>query len=550
MQLRRLSALVSFTLVLATLPAAAQNQLWTRQLGTSKVDGAGAATPDGSGGVYVGGATWETPFGYGYAWVVRNDSAGNRLWLRQLGTSWLDYASATAPDGAGGVYVGGGTVGSFGGPNPGKRDAFLSRYDSAGNRLWLRQPGTSASDYVSAAAPDGAGGVYVVGGTEGSIIIPYTGKQDAWLARYDGAGNRLWLRQLGTSPWHYASAAAPDGSGGVYVGGGTRDSLGGANAGSFDAWLARYDSAGNPLWLRQLGTSAWDYASAAAPDGAGAVYMAGWTLGSLGGPNAGSYDAWLARYDSAGNQLWIRQLGTSGDDVAWTAAPDGKGGAYVGGDTEGSLGGPNAGSFDAWLAHYDGAGNGLWILQLGTSTADGLRAAAPDGSGGVYVGGSTAGSLGGPNAGRSDAWLARYDSSCAPPTVYCTAKVNSQGCAPSMYSTGSTSLADNTLRLHAQQVINNKLGLLFWSTSPSALPFQGGYLCTQPPAARTAVQSSGGNPPPDDCSGSLQFHWSQVYVASKGLATGVWYYAQYWSRDPMDPFATSLSDAMRFLLCP
>ncbi|HVS09663.1 MAG TPA: RNA polymerase sigma factor, partial [Planctomycetota bacterium] len=113
---------------------------------------------------------------------------------------------------------------------------------------------------------------------------------------------------------------------------------------------------------------------------------------------------------AAQNQLWIDQLGTSSSDGAHAAAPDGSDGMYVGGNTGGSLGGPNAGYSDAWLARYDSAGSQLWIRQLGTSLQDGVHAAAPDGSGGAYVSGWTYGSLGGPNAGHQDAWLARYDS--------------------------------------------------------------------------------------------------------------------------------------------
>ena len=48
-----------------------------------------------------------------------------------------------------------------------------------------------------------------------------------------------------------------------------------------------------------------------APDGSGGVYVGGSTFGSLGGSNAGASDAWLARYDSLGNQLRILQFGTS-----------------------------------------------------------------------------------------------------------------------------------------------------------------------------------------------------------------------------------------------
>jgi hypothetical protein len=49
-------------------------------------------------------------------------------------------------------------------------------------------------------------------------------------------------------------------------------------------------------WIRQLGTNQGDVAQAVAPDGAGGAFVAGRTLGNLGGPNAGNDDAWLARW--------------------------------------------------------------------------------------------------------------------------------------------------------------------------------------------------------------------------------------------------------------
>ena len=205
------------------------------------------------------------------------------------------------------------------------------------------------------------------GFTDGSLGAPNAGGFDAWLARYDSAGSQVWIRQLGTSDYEAALAAAPDGSGGVYVSGDV-----GSYVGSYgrDGWLARYDTAGNQSWIRQLGTSNDDTCRAAASDGSGGVYVGGATCGSLGGSNAGASDAWLARYDSLGNQLWILQLGTSVRDGCGVAAPDSLGGVYVGGTTQGSLSGSNAGALDTWLARYDSAGNQLWIRQLGTSKYD------------------------------------------------------------------------------------------------------------------------------------------------------------------------------------
>jgi len=556
--LRRASAAI--VLSLAALPAAAQNQLWIRQLGTGDDDAAFAAAPDASGGVYVGGWTAGSLGGPNAgsggstdAWLARYDFAGNRLWLRQFGTDNHDSVYAAAPDAAGGVYTSGGTFGSIGGPNAGGNDAWLARYDSAGNQLWVRQLGTSAWETATAAAPDASGGVYLGGGTDGGLGGSNAGSADAWLARYDSAGNQLWIRQLGTSGVDWASAAAPDSSGGVYVSGYTAGSLGGPNLGNDDAWLARYDSTGNQLWIRQLGTSTIDSADSVAPDASGGVYVSGYTAGSLAGPSAGSWDAWLARYDAAGNQLWTRQLGSSASDQSTAAAPDGAGGVYVSGLTLGSLGGPIAGLYDAWLASYDSAGNQAWIQQLGTSASDSAHAAAANGSGGVYVSGNTSGSLGGPNAGSNDAWLARYDAPCGASNNYCTAKTNSAGCVPSIATSGTPSAsAGSGFTITTSNVLDNKFGLYFYGKNgPSSVPLQGGILCAAPPLVRTLVQNSAGTAP---CGGAFQIDFN-AYVASgkdPALVAGQQVWVQTWSRDPgfAPPNNTSLSDAVSFTLCP
>ncbi|MCH7793406.1 MAG: SBBP repeat-containing protein, partial [Planctomycetes bacterium] len=363
--------------------------------------------------------------------------AQNQTWITQFGTSSSDYASALAPDGEGGTFVGGSTKGSLGGPFAGGLgigDAWLARYDDRGNQLWIRQFGTIRDEIVRALAPDGVGGVMVTGYTRGSLGGPNPGcvpagcSGDAFLARYDGAGNQLWIRQFGDSADDAGSALAPDGEGGVFVAGGTDNSLAGPNAGcmpqycSSDVFLARYDANGNRLWIRQFGTSAEDSAFALAPDGAGGVMITGWTHGSLGGPNAGLYtnDVFLARYDSAGNQLWIRQFGTSTSDDVRALAPDGSGGVMIAGGTNGSLGGPNAGRvpghqtfyYDVFLARYDADGRQLWLHQFGTSQGEIATALAPDGEGGVMVAGTTNGELATLNPfGQGDVFLARYSES-------------------------------------------------------------------------------------------------------------------------------------------
>ena len=109
---------------------------------------------------------------------------------------------------------------------------------------------------------------------------------------------------------------------------------------------------------------------------------------------------------------------------------------------------------------------------------------------------------------------------------------------------GTPSATDpNPYDLGATQVLNNKVGLLFYGYDQAANPFQGGTKCVAPPTRRTPVQDSGGNPPPDDCSGvySYDFNARIQSGVDPNLTVGADVFAQYWSRDPLAPWTTGLT---------
>lgn len=138
-------------------------------------------------------------------------------------------------------------------------------------------------------------------------------------------------------------------------------------------------------------------------------------------------------------------------------------------------------------------------------------------------------------------------------TTYCTGKPNSQGCTPAIGATGVPSMTSaSPFTIDAQMIVNNKAGILFYGQSGrAAIPFQGGFLCVQPPTRRTPLQGSAGNPPPNDCSGSFAFDfntWAQS-GADPSLSVGSTIHAQYWYRDPQSPSTTGLSNGLEFVIC-
>ena len=225
-----------------------------------------------------------------------------------------------------------------------------------GVKLWTRQLGTANDDWGYGVATDSSGNIYVTGWTSGGLDgNTNAGYADIFLTKYDTNGNRIWTKQLGTANSDVGSGVATDGSGNIYVTGDTSGGLdGNTNAGYADIFLIKYDTNGNRIWTRQLGTAGWDEGGGVATDSSGNIYVTGWTDGGLdGNTNAGGWDIFLIKYDTNGNKLWTRQLGTASDDGGYGVATDGSGNIYVTGYTDGGLdGNTNAGGYDIFLTKY------------------------------------------------------------------------------------------------------------------------------------------------------------------------------------------------------
>ena len=408
-------------------PAEAQTIRWARQFGTSGTEIAYAVAA-ADNGVYVAGEIMNGAFpgftnaGGRDAFVAKFDPQGNRLWVRQFGSTGEDTAlGIAANDGA--VYVVGRTAGALPGQAPvGNTDAFVRRYGPDGTELWTRQFGTSGIDEALAVTIIPAG-LYIAGRTTGAFPGQDSGSpgtDDAFIARFDEDGNQWWTRQFGTAGPDRAYGIAAD-PGGAYVAGYTQGALVSPAAGT-DAFLRKYDDRGNVLWTRQITSagSANDIAYAVTV-GYSEVYVCGDTAGIFAGQNrAGGADAWAQKYDANGALQWTRQFGSVANDTAYGIAAANW--VYIAGTT---------GDRDAMLQRFAINGSEPAFLQFDPATADYAFAVAVDGTGAYLAGTKNGDSLGQVSLGGGDAFLVKV---AHPPLI--------TGVADAF--TGQTGLASST----------------------------------------------------------------------------------------------------------
>ena len=142
--------------------------------------------------------------------------------------------------------------------------------------------------------------------------------------------------------------------------------------------------------------------------------------------------------------------------------------------------------------------------------------------------------------------------------AYCTAGTSTNGCTPSITSTGTPSLAASSgFTIVVNALEGQKQGLIFYSVAGrSAAPWGVGgtsFLCVKSPTQRTPSQTSGGTS--GACDGTLSVDW-RAYVSStpnalgNPLSLGMVVNAQGWYRDPPAVKTTNLSDALEFTVVP
>lgn len=368
--------------------------------------------------------------------VVKFNNTGVRQWATYYPGAYSGPFIAADKWGnvylAGGAMLGGGiaTPSSHQPANAGGYDAFLVKFNTNGLRIWGTYYGGAQRDIAYSVRCDAAGNVVLAGYTEGSTAgIASTGSHqdafgggvnDAFVVKFDSAGVRQWGTYYGGSDEERAHSVSFDASGNVYLTGYTLSTSGIASAGSHqasytnggDAFLVKFNSAGVRQWGTYYGGNGLDRGQGASTDAAGNVYLGGWTESTAGiattgthqpAHGGGTYDAFIAKFNSAGVRQWGTYYGGNDMDQAYAMKADPQGNVYLGGytysnnniATTGSYQETHAGvpfNFDGFLAKFDATGSRQYGTYFGGPESDYVYSLHTDASGAIYIAGYTDGS--------------------------------------------------------------------------------------------------------------------------------------------------------------
>ncbi|MBT4088670.1 MAG: hypothetical protein HOE30_09275 [Deltaproteobacteria bacterium] len=385
-------------------------------------------TSDSSNDVYVAGHTYSdldanTIIGNADIFLIKYSSGGTRLWSRLSGSTENDYLQDLTIDLSGQTVMTGYTYGTLSSnSSAGGVDMLLIKTAADGSTIWKKQFGTDRDDYAYGITTDSSGNIYVAGHTYGSFEGTLSGTKDFVLLKLVSSGDQIWARQLSNdednsysaSYGTYGIAVKTDNAGNVYGAGFTTGDLAGnSSSGLHDLFVVKYDSAGNLVWIKQLGSVGNDYVRGLQVTGAGDIYLTGVTNGQLDGQiHLGNDDIFLTKLNTDGNIEWIRQTGTEDNEYGNDIDLDSSGDVYLTGYTNSGFAGDSLGGSDLLIIKYDATGDTKWVKQLGTSSTEVARAITIDASSDLYLTGYTFGELdGNSNPGLTyTSFLSRYNS--------------------------------------------------------------------------------------------------------------------------------------------
>ena len=459
-------------LIVFCLPAISfsqgSNWLWARSAAGIKEESAKCIATDQNGNIVVAGQFSSNTITFGSTtlinaatngttdiFVAKYDPSGNVLWAKRAGGTDNDEVHGIAvANNTGDIYISGWYYGqtlSFGSISlvcVHAEDAFLAKYDPAGNITWARSiTGDSYDESNSVAVDQQTGNVYITGyGSSTSVDFSPTVSTGPgiFLAKYGLTGNVLWARVQDAYSGLYfggeGDCVTTDSYGYVYLTGdfkgdtvifGSYTLVNADTSGkTTDIFIVKYDGNGMVVWAKNPGGKADDSGAAVRIDAGGSLLLTGTfsssvvNFGSSMLTNLGAYDdIFIAKYDPAGALSWLKGAGGASADKSLGVTSDASGSVVIAGSffspsmtfPDTTLNNSSNGSWDIFIVKFSSSGNELWTYDVGNVNDDKCNAVTSDNTGNfIFAGEFNSPSLNfGPatltdlNPGQANVWVAK-----------------------------------------------------------------------------------------------------------------------------------------------
>lgn len=377
--------------------------------------------------------------------LYKTDAAGNFVWTRfteGINTPAVAVFSfnALSTDDFGNLYAGGtfkGTVDFDPGAgiaeltsNNTSSDGFVAKFNAAGEFIWARKFGSGRNCEVRALAADQWGNIHSTGNFMGAIdfnpgtdtftltTVPLT-QADIFVSKLDSAGNFVWAKRFegNANGVDRADAITVDLEGNVFTTGNFRGTLdfdpGPGTSfrtiqGGVDAFLSKLDSAGNFSWVKHIGGPDGQEGFSLTHDSLYNVYITGTFQQTanfdIGGNNTflsaiNSYDAFVAKYDSAGVLAWVKQFGGNNQEHGRSITLDKNLNVYTAGEFRDTVDfDPGVGAFklvpnkvlntylpDVYLSKLSNDGDFVWAKKISGNRSEFVSGIRVDNSMNVYT---------------------------------------------------------------------------------------------------------------------------------------------------------------------
>ncbi len=346
----------------------------------------------------------------------------------------------------------------------GYHDAFLAKFTANGKLDWATYYGGDEKDEGHALVTDVSNNI-ILGGlttshsgmsTSGSHQFAFAGQQDAFVAKFNSSGVRIWATYFGGTYQDEILDLDCDALGNIYYTGYTispdkistpgayQESLNNSGGTYGDAFLGEFTPAGSLVWGSYLSGPLQDRAHGIAIGEKGELFIQGTcesttdfasTTGvyqSIYG--GGGTDAFLAKWDTNGAFIWCSYFGGPTDDHGRGVRVDAAGNAYIMGwtDSESAIATPGAVQQfwaedyeidgdrkpDGFLAKFNENGGIVWSTYYGGHGKEQIFGLALDEQNGLlYAGGystsmdniSTPGSYQEIYSGNSDGFITKFN---------------------------------------------------------------------------------------------------------------------------------------------